>query len=45
MCLCAALPEELITLHGKFAILQHPCGSKQARKTVPHIKVSECMVE
>ena len=24
MCLCAALPEELITLHGKLVILQHP---------------------
>ena len=24
MCLCAALPEKLITLHGKLVILQHP---------------------
>ena len=24
MCLCAALPKELITLHGKPVILQHP---------------------
>ena len=24
VCLCAALPDELITLHGKLVILQHP---------------------